>query len=76
MWKNRPAKGYATVKDGKVTEIVISDAGAGYSSAPEVSVAGMPGVKAKATIWYGTDLKKNGSVEKVELVGPPTTRGQ
>src|SRR5205085_868897 len=36
MWRNAPAAGYATVRDGVVTGVVVTDGGAGYSSEPTV----------------------------------------
>lgn len=69
MWRNTPAKAYATVHDGVVASITITDAGSGYSSPPAVTVAGMTKVKLTATLAFGTDLAKNGSVAAIK-VGP------
>ncbi len=69
MWRNTPAAGYAMVKDGVVTSITITEAGAGYSSQPSVSVDGMDGVTLKATLVYGTDFKTNGSVKEITVAG-------
>ncbi len=44
IWKNTPAKAYAIVHNGAVTSVVITDAGSGYSSTPQLSIAGMPSV--------------------------------
>jgi hypothetical protein len=69
MWKNTPAKAYAIVHGGAVTSVVITDAGSGYSSAPVLSVAGMPNVTLTPTLAYGTDFASNGSISGVK-VGP------
>lgn len=71
LWKNTPAKGYAVVEAGKVTKVVITDGGSGYSSLPKVSIKGLGGVTLKATLHLDKDLKKNGSVEAVEVVPAP-----
>jgi hypothetical protein len=67
MWKHVLAEAMARVKDGKVVGFVVTKAGAGYSSAPEVSVEGMAGVKGKVVLWFGEELKKNGSVKEIQL---------
>jgi hypothetical protein len=67
LWKHREAKAVATVKDGVVTAIHVTDGGAGYSSAPTVKVAGVGEVKAKVTVGYGEELKTNGSVTGVSV---------
>ena len=48
-----------------MTGITITNAGAGYSSVPTVSIKGMPGVKATVTLMYGTDFKKNGAIKEI-----------
>jgi hypothetical protein len=63
-WKHRPATGVATVKDGVVTGITITDPGAGYSSPPKVTVAGV-NQTFTVNLSYSTDLEKNGSVKEV-----------
>ncbi|MDB5319008.1 MAG: hypothetical protein JWN40_639 [Phycisphaerales bacterium] len=67
MWRNTPAAGYATVKDGVVTSITITDAGAGYSSTPKATLEGIDGVTLKVTLSYGSDLKTNGSVKEITV---------
>jgi hypothetical protein len=66
LWKHREAKGVATVKDGVVTSIQVTDGGAGYSSVPTVKVSGVE-VKGKVTVGYGEELKTNGEVVGVEV---------
>jgi len=62
LWKAVPAAGYATLRNDVVTGVVITNAGAGYTSEPVVSVAGRSGVKISVKLAFGADLKKNGSV--------------
>ncbi len=66
-WTHRPAHAQAVVVDGRVTEIKLQDAGAGYSSTPRIEVAGYPDAKVTATIEYGTDLKTNGHIASLTL---------
>ncbi|HSU67357.1 MAG TPA: hypothetical protein VLJ39_10825 [Tepidisphaeraceae bacterium] len=70
MWRNAPAEGYATVRDGVVTGITITNAGYGYSSEPKVSVTGLEAVELKSALAYGTDFKRNGSVQQIAVVAP------
>lgn len=67
MWPTSEAKGYALVENGKVTKVVVTEAGAGYSSAPDVTLQGQKGVRLKATLQFGEDLKKNGGVVAVDV---------
>lgn len=67
LWRTTPATAYATVRDGVVTGITITDAGSGYSSPPHVSIEGKPEVKAAATLAFGKDLTTNGSVKEITL---------
>lgn len=67
LWKNRPAKGYAEIKAGKVKKIVITDAGSGYSSPPNVAIKGYEELKLKAKLHFDRDLKKNGAIDSVEI---------
>ncbi len=65
MWPTKPAKAFAIVKDGKIVRFEIEDPGYGYSSTPKVSIPGMNGVKVAATLAFGVDFKKNGSIKSV-----------
>ncbi len=67
MWRHTPAEAYATVENGAVTGITITNAGAGYSSPPKVSVPGLSNVVLTATLSFGTDLDTNGSIKKIEV---------
>jgi hypothetical protein len=64
MWRNMPATAYATVRDGVVT-FTVTNPGSGYSSPPKVSVAGMADLKASATLSFGVDFSKNGSIKEI-----------
>jgi hypothetical protein len=72
MWKTTPAAGFATVRNGVITGITITEAGSGYSSPPKVSIKGMANGELKATLSFGTDLAKNGSVTQVAVAAPAT----
>lgn len=70
LWTHSEAKGHAIIEGGKVKEIVMTDAGSGYSSIPTVTVKGHPNLKLKVTIHFDQELKKNGSIETVSLDVP------
>jgi len=65
MWRTTPASAYAKMQDGKVTEIVITNPGAGYSTAPTVTIPGMTNLKLKSTLSFGADFAKNGSIQAI-----------
>ncbi len=67
VWRSKPASAYATVRNGVVEGFTITDGGSGYSSAPQVSLAEMPEVKASAVLSFGTDFSKNGSVKEIAI---------
>jgi hypothetical protein len=71
LWRHRPATAYATIRDGVVTAITITDAGAGYTSAPKFSVPGLPQSELKARISLTTDLATNGSIQEIVVVVVP-----
>jgi hypothetical protein len=71
LWRHRPATAYATVRDGVVTAVTITDPGAGYTSAPKLSVPGLPQVELKASISLTTDLATNGAIGEILVVAPP-----
>jgi hypothetical protein len=66
-WPTRSATAVATVVAGKVTALTVTDGGAGYTSAPTVSVAGAQSVTAVAELRFGAVLRTNGSVTAVRL---------
>lgn len=67
MWRNVPARLEAVIEKGKVTGIKVLDPGTGYSSPPRIIVDGHPEVVAKATLWFGKDLRRNGGIAEIRL---------
>ncbi len=67
LWTNNAAKAHAVIVDGKVKEIVVTEPGAGYSTPPKATLAGMDGVELQVTLSFGKDLKTNGSVSGIEV---------
>jgi hypothetical protein len=67
-WPRTPATATAIVTNGVVTGFTITQAGAGYTSTPSITIVGHPEVRATATISYGTDLNTNGSLTAITLV--------
>lgn len=68
LWKNTLATAKATVVNGRVTGITIVNPGAGYSSAPKITITGATGtVTATATVRYTTDLATNGSISAITV---------
>ena len=67
LWPTTPAAAYATVRQGVVTGFAITTPGAGYSSPPEISVPGLPGVRVKAALSFSTDFRKNGALSSLSL---------
>lgn len=65
-WPTKPAKGYATVENGKVMSITITDPGSGYTTAP---VATIGNLKTKTTVKlsFGKRFETNGSVASVKV---------
>lgn len=67
LWPTTAAKAHAVIEGGKITKIVVTEAGAGYNSAPTATVQGMKDVSLKVTVSYGTELKKNGGISEIEV---------
>lgn len=67
LWPTKSAKAHAVVVDGKVTRIVVTEAGSGYSSPPTATIEGMDGVRLGVRLKFGKDVKVNGSVSAVDL---------
>lgn len=68
LWTHTAATATTELANGKVTGIKIINAGAGYSSAPAVSITGPTGTySATATVSYTTDFKTNGSLTAIKL---------
>lgn len=70
LWKATGAKAHAVVEDGKVTQVVVTDPGSGYSTPPTATLKGVESVRLKVTLHLGKDLKTNGSVKSIEAVSP------
>lgn len=66
VWARTPATATAIVTDGVVTGINITNAGAGYTSAPTITISGT-NVIAKATLAFTKDFKTNGSISSITL---------
>ena len=67
LWKHAEAKAHAVVEGGKVTKVVVDEAGAGYTTPPKVTVKGFEKAEFVVTLNFEKDLKKNGGVKSVEL---------
>jgi hypothetical protein len=67
LWRVTDAAATATVRDGVVTGFTITNPGSGYSSPPQVSVPGIPNLKAGVTLAFGEDFKTNGSIKEITL---------
>lgn len=70
IWKNTLVKITAVINNGRVTGFKIDNAGAGYSSAPTITVAGYTGATATTTLHFDTDMTKNGSIATTMLDTP------
>jgi len=66
-WRHSRATAYAMVHNGIVTGYVITNPGAGYSSPPKISVPGLREVNATATLSFGTDFARNGSIKEIKI---------
>lgn len=73
LWTHKDAKAHAVVVDGKVTKIVVTEAGAGFSSPPTATVQGMDGVRLTVSLSFGKDLKTNGGISGIEVAGAEKT---
>ena len=67
MWTNRSATANALIKDGAIVGYEITNAGAGYSSTPTISVPGIKSTPPKVELAYGKDLPTNGSISAIKL---------
>ena len=68
LWPTTSAKAQAIVEGGKIQRVVVTQAGSGYSSPPQLKVAGFPDVELRARLGFSKDLKKNGTLAAVEIV--------
>jgi hypothetical protein len=67
LWRHKDAKAHAVVENGLVKKVVVTDAGFGYCTPPKVTIKGMEGVELVVTLHFDKDLKKNGSIEAIEV---------
>jgi hypothetical protein len=65
LWPTKPAVAYALVRGGNVTSFSVTSGGAGYSSAPAVTVPNIPGATGKAQLSFSTDLDQNGALSSI-----------
>jgi hypothetical protein len=68
VWRSTPAIAFASLSNGAIVGFTITDPGSGYSSEPQISVEGMPELRVKATLSFGTDFSRNGSVKELAIV--------
>jgi len=64
LWPTTAATATATVVNGVVTRITITNAGSGYSSPPTITVGG---VHATATLGFSTSFAANGRLNAITL---------
>lgn len=74
LWKNIPARGYAVVENGVVTDIVITESGSGYCSPPQVTFKGAADIVLQASLSFSRDLKTNGAIESVKVAEKSDTK--
>ncbi|MDB5328057.1 MAG: hypothetical protein JWM57_3626 [Phycisphaerales bacterium] len=72
MWKHRDAAVFAVVKNGVAVSFRVADGGAGYSSPPKLSVAGVPVGAADIELHFDKDLSQNGAIGSIEPAAPTT----
>jgi hypothetical protein len=65
IWPHTPAAATAIVVNGKVAGFTITNAGAGYTSPPTITLSN--GQTATATLAYGKDAATNGSIVAITL---------
>lgn len=67
MWRAVPATAYATVSKGVVTGFTITNPGSGYSTPPTISLKGMADPQVTASLSFGTEFSKNGSIKEIAM---------
>jgi hypothetical protein len=67
LWRHVDASGFALIRGYKIVSITMTNPGAGYTSAPLVSLPVGLTVYPMAILAFGTDLSTNGSISKIEL---------
>jgi hypothetical protein len=66
LWKHKEAKAHAIVENGKVTKVIVTDPGFGYSSPPKVTVNGLPDAELRVSLLFDKDFQKNGSIKAIQ----------
>jgi hypothetical protein len=74
LWPTHEASAYATVRNGQVVGFTVTDGGSGYSSEPQVSIAGVTGARPVVSLKFDKDFKQNGSVASIGLAGTPSAQ--
>ncbi|MBP1995714.1 hypothetical protein [Paenibacillus eucommiae] len=68
VWSSTQATATATVTNGVVTGVTITNPGAGYTSNPTVTITGPGGkITATAVLSYSNDFKTNGSISAIKI---------
>jgi len=67
IWKNTPATANALVKNGAVIGYEITNAGAGYTTPPSVSVPNTKAAPPKVELSFGKDFQTNGSISAITI---------
>jgi hypothetical protein len=68
IWQRTPAEATATITNGVVTGVTITNPGSGYSSNPTVTITGPNGkVTATAALSYTKNFKTNGSISAITI---------
>jgi hypothetical protein len=68
IWSRVQASATATVTNGVVTGVTITNSGAGYTSSPTVTITGPQGkLTATAKLSYTKDFKTNGSISAITI---------
>jgi hypothetical protein len=67
MWPTKPAVAYTQVKHGQIIGYEVESGGAGYSSAPTITVPGFKDAKAKVELSFSKDLEHNGAVSSITI---------
>jgi hypothetical protein len=65
LWPNTSATAEAIVEDGVVTGVRVLNGGAGYTSAPTITLS--TGQTATAELAYGIEFATNGSIASIVL---------
>lgn len=69
LWPTVEATAYALIKDGKVSGLVVTSGGSGYSSPPTISIPGFDKLAPGATLDFSQAFETNGAVASITL--PP-----